>query len=62
MGRNAYISIGWENISVTLNQADQSFEHTGSWEHGATGGVMSTTDSGKTWKFSNLNVPAMVAA
>ncbi|KAF3006548.1 hypothetical protein E8E13_006020 [Curvularia kusanoi] len=52
----------WENISVTLNQPDQSFKHTGSWEHGASGGAMSTTDNGKTWKFSKLNVPAMVAA
>ncbi|OSS50973.1 hypothetical protein B5807_04299 [Epicoccum nigrum] len=52
----------WEDISVTLNQADQSFKHTGSWEYGATGGVMSTTDSGKTWGFSKLDIPAMVAA
>lgn len=62
MDRIAYVSIGWENISVTLNHADQSFKHTGTWEYGATGGVMSTTDSGKTWEFSKLNVPAMVAA
>ncbi|KAJ4343699.1 hypothetical protein N0V95_006564 [Ascochyta clinopodiicola] len=52
----------WEQISVTLNKADQSFKHSGAWEHGATGGAMSTTDGGKTWNFSKLNVPAMVAA
>lgn len=62
LDQTAYISIGWENISVVLNQADQSFKHAGLWEHGATGGVMSTMDSGKTWEFSKLNVPAMVAA
>jgi hypothetical protein len=52
----------WENISVTLNQADQSFKHTGAWEYDATGGAMSTADNGKTWTFGKLNIPAMVAA
>ncbi|KAL1651744.1 hypothetical protein SLS61_005115 [Didymella pomorum] len=52
----------WENISVTLNQADQSFKHSGAWEYQATGGAMSTADNGKTWKFAKLNVPAIVAA
>ncbi|KZM25261.1 uncharacterized protein EKO05_0005716 [Ascochyta rabiei] len=52
----------WENISVTLNKADQSFKHAGAWAHGATGGAMSTTDGGKTWNFSKLNIPAIVAA
>ncbi|KAF1930157.1 uncharacterized protein M421DRAFT_419196 [Didymella exigua CBS 183.55] len=49
----------WENISVTLNQADQSFQNSGAWEYGATGGAMSTADSGKTWTFAKLNVPAL---
>ncbi|KAF9700077.1 hypothetical protein EKO04_001315 [Ascochyta lentis] len=52
----------WEDISVTLNEADQTFKSTGAWEHGATGGAMSTADGGKTWNFSKLDVPAMVAA
>lgn len=51
------ISIGWEDVSITLSQADESFGHTGSWEQGATGGEMSTSDGGKTWNFTTLKVP-----
>lgn len=50
-------SLGWEDVSITLSKADQSFGHTGDWEQGATGGKMSTTDGGKTWNFTTLNVP-----
>ncbi|KAJ4989694.1 hypothetical protein SVAN01_04724 [Stagonosporopsis vannaccii] len=52
----------WEDISITLNRADQFFKHAGSWAYGATGGEMTTADNGKTWTFTKLNVPAMVAA
>ncbi|EXA41657.1 hypothetical protein FOPG_16314 [Fusarium oxysporum f. sp. conglutinans race 2 54008] len=48
----------WENVSVTLSKADPSFGQTGSWAQGATGGKMSTSDGGKTWKFTTLRVPA----
>lgn len=44
-----------------LSQADESFGHTGGWEHGATGGEMSSPDNGKTWNFSTLNIPAQKA-
>lgn len=44
-----------------LSQADKSFGHTGSWEHGATGGAMSSPDGGKTWKIATLNIPAQKA-
>ncbi|KAI9155671.1 hypothetical protein HJFPF1_08260 [Paramyrothecium foliicola] len=47
----------WEDISIVLNKADQSFLHSGNWEFGATGGEMSTTDNGKTWNFTTLNIP-----
>ncbi|KAF9631256.1 hypothetical protein BFW01_g2118 [Lasiodiplodia theobromae] len=47
----------WEDVSITLSQADESFCHTGSWEQGATGGEMSTSDGGKTWNFTTLKVP-----
>ncbi|KAH7378691.1 hypothetical protein BKA66DRAFT_587806 [Pyrenochaeta sp. MPI-SDFR-AT-0127] len=47
----------WENISITLNKADQSFGHSGNWEYNATGGKMSTADNGKTWKFTKLSIP-----
>ncbi|KAJ4016302.1 hypothetical protein NW752_003425 [Fusarium irregulare] len=49
----------WEDVSITLSKADSSFGRTeGGWEHGATGGEMSTSDGGKTWKFTTLKVPA----
>lgn len=51
------ISAGWEDISLVLNEADATFGHTGAWEFGATGGVMSTADQGKTWNFTTLSVP-----
>ncbi|KAL2879797.1 hypothetical protein SGCOL_004840 [Colletotrichum sp. CLE4] len=51
----------WEDVSIVLSQADQSFGHTGGWEHGATGGDMSTPDGGKTWNFSTLNIPVQKA-
>lgn len=40
-----------------LSKADTSFQHTGSWAQGATGGVMSTPDNGKTWNFTTLSIP-----
>ncbi|KAK1635810.1 hypothetical protein BDP81DRAFT_450658 [Colletotrichum phormii] len=51
----------WKDVSIVLSQADQSFGHTGGWEHGATGGDMSTPDGGKTRNFSTLNIPAQKA-
>ncbi|KAF6802850.1 hypothetical protein CSOJ01_11322 [Colletotrichum sojae] len=51
----------WEDVSIVLSQADKSFGHTGSWEHGATGGAMSSPDGGKTWKIATLNIPAQKA-
>ncbi|KAL6922940.1 hypothetical protein ACHAPO_011289 [Fusarium lateritium] len=49
----------WEDVSITLSKADSSFGRTGGgWEHGATGGKMSTSDGGKNWKFTTLKVPA----
>jgi hypothetical protein len=48
---------GWEDISITLSQADPNFGKTGNWAFGATGGKMSTTDGGKTWNFTTLYVP-----
>lgn len=49
---------GWEDVSITLSQADESFGHNGGWEQGATGGEMSTSDGGKTWKFTTLEISA----
>lgn len=49
---------GWEEVSVTLSQADESFGQNGGWDQGATGGEMSTSDGGKTWRFATLDVPA----
>ncbi|KAF9876610.1 hypothetical protein CkaCkLH20_06018 [Colletotrichum karsti] len=51
----------WKDVSVVLSKADQSFKHSGNWDHGATGGAMSTTDGGKTWNFGTINVPAQKA-
>ncbi|RWA06303.1 hypothetical protein EKO27_g8801 [Xylaria grammica] len=48
----------WEDISVVLSTANPNFKHTGNWNFGATGGEMSTSDGGKTWAFTTLNVPA----
>ncbi|KAF1952545.1 hypothetical protein CC80DRAFT_422408 [Byssothecium circinans] len=47
----------WEDISIVLHKADQSFGKTGNWPYGATGGKMSTADSGKTWNFTTLSIP-----
>ncbi|KAJ0311203.1 hypothetical protein COL5a_002381 [Colletotrichum fioriniae] len=55
------VSTSWEDVSIVLSQADQSFGHTGGWEHGATGGDMSSPDGGKTWNFSTLNIPTQKA-
>ncbi|KAI1296005.1 hypothetical protein F5Y03DRAFT_410329 [Xylaria venustula] len=48
----------WEDISIVLSAANPSFQHSGSWYFGATGGEMSTPDGGKTWNFTTLSVPA----
>ncbi|KAI8650266.1 hypothetical protein NCS57_01359700 [Fusarium keratoplasticum] len=48
----------WEDISITLSQADSTFGRSGGWQYGATGGKMSTPDGGKTWRFTTLKVPA----
>ncbi|KAI7779502.1 uncharacterized protein LA080_000785 [Diaporthe eres] len=51
----------WQDVSVVLSEADQSFKHSGSWAHGATGGAMSSPDGGKTWNFTTINIPAQQA-
>ncbi|WYZ42010.1 hypothetical protein EsH8_V_000905 [Colletotrichum jinshuiense] len=51
----------WKDVSIVLNQADKSFGHSGAWDHGATGGAMSSPDGGKTWNFGTLNIPAQKA-
>ncbi|CAG9989156.1 unnamed protein product [Clonostachys byssicola] len=51
----------WEDVTITLSQADSSFGHTGNWDQGATGGEMSTSDGGKTWKLTSLKIPAINA-
>ncbi|KAK3898999.1 hypothetical protein C8A05DRAFT_46824 [Staphylotrichum tortipilum] len=47
----------WESVSITLAKPDPSFAHKGIWAYGATGGVMSTADGGKTWNLTTLYVP-----
>ncbi|KAI3398737.1 hypothetical protein diail_8604 [Diaporthe ilicicola] len=54
-------SIEWEDVSIVLSEADQSFGHTGNWSFGATGGAMSTSDNGKTWNFTTISVPSQKA-
>jgi hypothetical protein len=51
------IFAAWEDVSIVLNKADPGFTHNGDWEFGATGGEMSTTDNGKTWNFTTINIP-----
>ncbi|KAF4918113.1 hypothetical protein CGCVW01_v009173 [Colletotrichum viniferum] len=51
----------WKDVSIVLNEADKSFGHSGSWEHGATGGAMTTSDGGKKWNIATLNIPAQKA-
>ncbi|KAI8291711.1 hypothetical protein K4K60_000527 [Colletotrichum sp. SAR11_57] len=53
--------IAWKDVSIVLSEADKSFGHSGSWEHGATGGAMTTSDGGKTWNIATLNIPAQKA-
>ncbi|KAI1274832.1 hypothetical protein F5Y07DRAFT_390247 [Xylaria sp. FL0933] len=48
----------WEDVSIVLSTANPNFKHSGSWYYGATGGEMSTSDGGKTWTFTTLNIPA----
>ncbi|KAI0814105.1 hypothetical protein GGR55DRAFT_701833 [Xylaria sp. FL0064] len=48
----------WEGVSIVLSSTNPSFKHSGSWDYGATGGEMSTSDGGKTWTFTTLNIPA----
>ncbi|KAF5518241.1 hypothetical protein CGCA056_v010983 [Colletotrichum aenigma] len=51
----------WKDVSIVLSEADKNFGHRGSWEHGATGGAMTTSDGGKTWNIATLNIPAQKA-
>ncbi|KAI0195226.1 hypothetical protein EV127DRAFT_508762 [Xylaria flabelliformis] len=51
----------WENMSVILSSPNPNWKHTGSWNFGATGGEMTTSDSGKTWVFTTLNIPTSSA-
>ncbi|KAK7702019.1 hypothetical protein SLS64_009880 [Diaporthe eres] len=55
------VSTSWQDVSVVLSEADQSFKHSGSWAHGATGGAMSSPDGGKTWNFTTIDIPAQKA-
>ncbi|KAH7125293.1 hypothetical protein B0J11DRAFT_614692 [Dendryphion nanum] len=57
---NAAGAHSWENVTIVLNNADMSFKHSGSWQYGATGGEMSTSDNGKTWRLSTLLIPQTV--
>lgn len=47
----------WEDMSIVLNKADQTFGKTTDWLYKATGGKMSTPDGGKTWNFTTLSIP-----
>ncbi|QPC57820.1 hypothetical protein HYE67_000051 [Fusarium culmorum] len=47
-----------EDVGIALSQPDESFGHNGGWEQGSTGGEMSTSDGGKTWKFTTFEIPA----
>ncbi|KAI0404709.1 hypothetical protein F4802DRAFT_566020 [Xylaria palmicola] len=47
----------WEDVSVVLSTPNPNFKHAGNWNFGATGGEMATTDGGKTWTFTPLNIP-----
>lgn len=43
----------WENITITLSEADQSFQNTIS-NHGARKSGMTTADGGKTWHINSF--------
>ncbi|KAK5660033.1 hypothetical protein OQA88_13501 [Cercophora sp. LCS_1] len=47
----------WEDMSIVLSKADQTFGKTTDWLYNAVGGKMSTPDAGKTWNFTRLSVP-----
>ncbi|KAI0487021.1 hypothetical protein F4859DRAFT_324513 [Xylaria cf. heliscus] len=47
----------WEDVSIILSSPNPNWKHTGSWNYGATGGEMTTSDGGKTWTFTTLNIP-----
>ncbi|KAI0517067.1 hypothetical protein F5B22DRAFT_606091 [Xylaria bambusicola] len=47
----------WEDISIVLSAANPKFKPSGSWNFGATGGQMSSSDGGKTWAFTTVNIP-----
>ncbi|KAK6206910.1 hypothetical protein QIS74_13398 [Colletotrichum tabaci] len=51
----------WKDVSVVLNKADKDFGRSKVLNFGATGGDMTTTDSGKTWKFETIKVPTQKA-
>ncbi|KAI0554752.1 hypothetical protein F4679DRAFT_579093 [Xylaria curta] len=51
----------WENVSVILGTPNPKWKHTGSWNFGATGGEMTTSDGGKTWVLTTLNIPTSSA-
>ncbi|KAI0867113.1 hypothetical protein F4860DRAFT_499683 [Xylaria cubensis] len=51
----------WKNVSVILSSINLNWKHIGSWNFGATGGEMTTSDSGKTWVFTTLNIPTSSA-
>ncbi|GAB1315468.1 hypothetical protein MFIFM68171_05678 [Madurella fahalii] len=47
----------WEEMSIVLSKADQSFGRATAWLYKAAGGEMSTPDGGKTWNFTTLIIP-----
>jgi hypothetical protein len=51
------LSQAWEDMSIILNKADQSFRKATDWLYKAVGGKMSTADNGKTWNFTTLSIP-----
>ncbi|KAI1757648.1 hypothetical protein F4782DRAFT_479316 [Xylaria castorea] len=51
----------WEDVSIILSTPNPNWKHTGSWNFGATGGEMTTSDGGQTWTFTTLNIPTSSA-
>ncbi|TQN64326.1 hypothetical protein CSHISOI_11096 [Colletotrichum shisoi] len=52
----------WKDVYVVLNKADKDFGRSKVLNFGATGGDMASSDSGKSWKFETIKVPAQKAS
>ncbi|KAI0152675.1 hypothetical protein GGR57DRAFT_503538 [Xylariaceae sp. FL1272] len=48
----------WINTEIIMDVADPTYINTMGLGGGATGGSMSTSDGGKTWTVSTINIPA----